>query len=283
MFALKFSDINILLNENIRPESKILFNRDIQNRIELLLPFLQFDNDPYLVTIGGKLYWIRDGYTVTDAYPYSKYTPAGDFDINYIRNSVKVVVDAYTGKVDAYMIQKPIRDPMIETYSRMFPGIFKPISEMPREMYDHIRYPEDLFSIQTGLYTRWHYSKDDPNGFYNNADLWEIPNRPNVVGTQSEQGERMEPYYIIMRLPNGATEEFILMTPFIRAGGRKNMVAWMCAKCDPADYGRLVVFKFPGDSNVYGPQQVAGLASQDTVISQQLSSVEPAGFDSRNR
>lgn len=272
LFALKFSDINIMLNENIEPRSRVLFERQINKRVESLLPFLQFDGDPYLVTVDGKLYYMRDAYTTTDSYPYSKYAAPWGYDINYMRNSVKVVVDAYSGKVDAYIIDKPVPDPIIATYAKIFPGIFKPVSQMPAELQAHIRYPEDLFRVQTAIYTRYHYSKDDPNSFYTNSDLWAIPDRADLVGADVEQGSSlMEPYYIIMKLPNGNSEEFILMTPYIRAGGRKNMVAWFCAKCDQDDYGRLVLYRFPENKNVYGPQQVAGRASQDTVISQQLS------------
>ncbi len=272
LFSLRFSDVNILLNENLTAKSRILFYRNIRERTERLLPFLRFDDDPYLVAIDGSLHWIRDAYTGTDAYPYSQHVAYGDRVYNYMRNSVKVVVDAYTGEVSAYTIEKPLRDPIIRTYQKIFPGIFKPISRMPSELRKHIRYPEDLFRVQTAVYTRYHYGKDDPDRFYRNDDLWEIPIRAMVAGAEGGQDETMEPYYVIMRLPNGATEEFILMTPYKRAGPtRKNIVAWMCARCDALDYGRLVLYQFPEDKNVYGPQQVAGRANQDTTISQQLS------------
>jgi uncharacterized membrane protein (UPF0182 family) len=281
LFSLRFSDVNILLNENIRPDSRILFIREIDKRVEKLLPFLQFDSDPYLVTAGGNLYWMRDGYTITDAYPYSRYpryAQPGALSFNYIRNSVKVVVDAYTGRTDAYVIEDPLKDPLIRTYQRMFPGIFKPISSMPGELREHIRYPEDLFSIQTSIYARYHYSKDDPEAFYRNDDLWQIPNRATLTGSEGgQETELMEPYYVIMKLPNGNAEEFILMTPYIRAGGRKNMVAWLAAKCDSPGYGTLVLYRFPEERNVYGPQQIAARARQDTVISQQVSLWDQGG------
>jgi uncharacterized membrane protein (UPF0182 family) len=269
LFSMRFGDVNLMLNENIKPESRVLFRRAIGERISTLLPFLQFDMDPYLVTVKGKLYWMRDGYTVTDAYPYSKYAQPWGFDINYIRNSVKVVVDAYTGKVDAYIIEKPLRDPIIRTFAKIFPGIFKPISQMPAELQAHIRYPEDLFKIQTAIYTRYHYSAKRPQDFYGNSDLWEIPQTANLTGSGGDQ-TYMDPYYVIMKLPNGASEEFILMTPYVHSGARKNMVAWMCAKCDQPDYGRLVLYQLP-TKNVNGPQQVATFASQDPTISSQLT------------
>lgn len=275
LFAAQFSDVNILLNDNLKPQSRVLYKRVVDERVRTLLPFLQFDRDPYLVTVGGKLYWMRDAYTSTDSYPYAQRmqvqsTPAGTIsDFNYIRNSVKVVVDAYTGDVDAYYIQKPRRDPMIETYRKIFPGVFKPISNMPAELREHIRYPEDLFQIQTMVYERYHMS--DPTVFYNNSDLWEIPNKAELVST-GEDSSAMEPYYVIMKLPNGKSEEFILMTPYKRAGKDKfNMVSWMCAKCDSEDYGRLVLYQFPKDINVFGPQQIAARARQDTTISQQIT------------
>jgi len=271
LWAVRFQDVNVLLNENLKGGSRVLFNRDVDTRVKTALPFLKFDNDPYLVTVDGKLYWIRDGYTTTDMYPYSRHETFLDDTVNYVRNSVKVVVDAYTGRIDAYIIQKPSPDPIIETYAKIFPGVLKPISAMPASLRDHIRYPEDMFTLQTTLYARWHYSQTDPNAFYNNADLWQAPPKAELMGGQAAQAaEPMEPYYMIMRLPGGESEEFILMAPYIRAG-RANMVAWMCAKCDQPDYGRLVLFQFSDQKNVYGPGQIVSKANQVPTISQQLT------------
>lgn len=270
LFSLRFQDVNLLLNENIQADSRVLFRREIGDRITTLLPFLQFDEDPYLVTVKGKLYWMRDGYTVTDSYPYSKYYGIQGFEFNYIRNSVKVVVDAYTGKVDAYIIDKPLADPIIRTYAKIFPGIFKPIDQMPVELQSHIRYPEDMFRVQTAIYARYHYSAKSPQDFYGNSDLWEIPRAANLTGSSDQETDFMHPYYVIMKLPNGKSEEFILMTPYVHSGARKNMVAWMCARCDQPDYGRLVLYQLP-TKNVNGPQQVATFASQDPSISSQLT------------
>jgi len=272
IFSLRFSDINLMLNENITPRSRILFKRRIDERVGTLLPFLTFDHDPYLVTAYGKLYWIQDAYTTTDAYPYSRYSMWSDVgsEFNYIRNSVKVVIDAYTGKVTAYVIEQPLNDPIIHTYEKIFPGIFKPISQMPGELRAHIRYPEDLFRVQTSVYTRYHYNKNKPEDFYGNNDLWEIPKAANLTGDTGDQAQPMDPYYVIMKLPNGKAEEYILMMPYIHSGARKNMVAWMCAKCDAPDYGRLVLYQFP-NKNVNGPQQVATFATQDPTISSQIT------------
>jgi|YNPNPStandDraft_1061719.scaffolds.fasta_scaffold00112_19 uncharacterized membrane protein (UPF0182 family) len=283
LFAIRFSDYSILLNENITDESRILFRREIIDRVRTLFPFLEFDSDPYLVIANGRMHWMCDAYTTSDAYPYSRHTQAGNFDFNYIRNSVKVVVDAYTGRVDAYVVQKPFGDPIIKAYENMFPGAFKPLSAMPKALREHVRYPEDFFRIQTTIYARYHYSKSNPDGFYRNDDLWEIPDKANLTSGEEDVtiSEQMEPYYVIMKLPNGKKEEFILMTPYVRAGGRKNMVAWMCAKCDAADYGRIVLYRFPEQTNVYGPQQVAARASQDTQISAQISLWTSRGGGSR--
>ncbi|NLN78475.1 MAG: UPF0182 family protein [Armatimonadetes bacterium] len=269
LFSLRFQDINILLNENIGPQSRLLFRREIDERISTLLPFLQFDEDPYLVTVGGDLYWMRDGYTISDSYPYSKFYGMRGFQFNYIRNSVKVVINAYTGEVDAYLIDKPLDDPLIQTYQKMFPGIFTPVDKMPKELQQHIRYPEDLFRIQTAIYTRYHYDAARPQDFYGNSDLWEIPKTASLAGLSGEP-TYMEPYYVIMKLPSGTSEEFILMTPYVHSGARKNMVAWMCAKCDQQDYGKLVLYQLP-TKNVNGPQQVGTFASQDPTISSQLT------------
>lgn len=265
LFSIRFSDLNILLNENLQDESRILYQRNIEERIKLLFPFLKFDQDPYLVTAYGNLYWIWDAYTTTPYYPYSKQIQGWSSRLNYIRNSIKIVIDAYTGDVDAYVIQKPLRDPLIEAYQKIFPHVFKPVSEMPEEIRSHLRYPEDLFRIQTAIFSRYHM--DDPTVFYNNSDLWDIPAQAELIAGESQP---MEPYYIIMKLPGGQREEFILMLPFIRAG-KLNMVSWMCAKCDEPDYGRLIVYQFPKDKNVFGPQQVAARARQDTQISEQLT------------
>lgn len=271
-WAIRFQDVNLLLNENIRSSSRILFQRDVDFRLRQALPFIMFDSDPYLVTSNGKLYWVRDGYTTTNLYPYSKQVIVNDRSMNYIRNSVKAVVDAYTGKIDAYIMTSPLDDPIIKTYARVFPGVLKPISQMPDDLRSHIRYPEDLFRIQTELYARWHYPKNNPSAFYNNSDLWKIPAKALLTGSDSNsESTNMEPYYVIMKLPGETSEEFILMTPYVRAGKRENMVSWVCAKCDAPDYGTLVLFQFPEQINVNGPSQVVSLANQKPQISSQLT------------
>ncbi len=267
-FAARFGDMNLVLSQDITPGSRILFKRNISDRARTIFPFLTYDRDPYLVTIKGRLYWFLDAYTTTSLYPYSDATE--ESGIRYIRNSVKIVTDAYSGKVTAYMFDPS--DPIIRTYAKAFPGAIRPASEMPTEFRAHVRYPEDLFRVQTEVYARYHQT--DPAVFYSGNDLWAIP----TMGTTAEQtqGEQLEPYYLITRLPRSTKDEFILVLPFVRPG-RPNMVAWISAKCDPEEYGQLISFEFPRGETVFGPAQVMARANQDTVISQQLTLWGQAG------
>ncbi len=267
MYALLYSDVNMLLNDNMTEDTRILYRRDVADRTAAVLPFLQADYDPYLVVADGKLYWMQDAYTTTDAYPYSQRIFWQNRPLNYIRNSIKIVTDAYTGDISVYIIDEPLDDPIVKTYAKMFPGLFKKIDEMPANLRDHIRYPEDMFTIQATIYERYHMS--NPETFYQKSDLWQIP--PIADLTEStESSNPMQPYYVIMRLPGGDKEEFILMTTYIRAN-KANMVAWMCARCDGDQYGNIVLYQFPKEKNIYGPKQIAARARQDTEISRQLS------------
>ncbi|MBI4589246.1 MAG: UPF0182 family protein, partial [Candidatus Rokubacteria bacterium] len=258
-FAIRFGEVKIVLSDDVTGESRIMIHREVARRVRQIAPFLRFDRDPYLI-IGddGRLVWMIDGYTVSDRYPYSQ--PVRDLG-NYIRNSVKATVDAYHGSVMFYLADPT--DPVIRTYTRAFPGLFKPLGEMPADLQRHIRYPEDLFSVQAKMYTTYHM--EDPQVFYNKEDLWTIPQR-TVEGRQRE----MEPYYTIMRLPREKREEFILLTLF-NPSRRDNMIAWMAARSDPPNYGRLIVYNFPKAKLVYGPRQVDARIDQDPTISQQLS------------
>jgi len=258
-FALRFGEKNIVLSDDLTGESRIMIYREVAQRIRQIAPFLRFDRDPYMV-IGddGRLVWMIDGYTVTNRYPYSQ--PVRDLG-NYIRNSVKTTVDAYHGTVTFYLSDPA--DPVIRTYARAFPGLFKPLGEMPADLQRHIRYPEDLFSIQAQLYATYHM--EDPQVFYNKEDLWAIPRR-----TMEGRDREMEPYYTIMRLPLEKKEEFILLTLF-NPSRRDNMIAWMAARSDPPNYGRLIVYNFPKAKLVYGPRQIDARIDQDPAISQQLS------------
>ena len=256
--ALKFIDIKILLSDDLTTESKIMFTRAIQERIAKITPFLMLDYDPYLVINDGKLYWIQDAYTYTGNFPYSeKYNM-----INYMRNSVKIVVDAYNGDVTYYLVDT--EDPLIATYAKIFPDQFKSFEEFPEGLKEHIRYPENLFEIQAYIYSTYHMN--DPTVFYNKEDAWDIPTEVYGTGQQIY----VEPYYIIMKLPEEEKEEFVLMTSFTPIS-KDNMIAWLAARSDGDDYGKLLLYKFPKDKLIYGPLQIEAKFDQDSEISQQLT------------
>jgi uncharacterized membrane protein (UPF0182 family) len=259
LFAARFGEPKIVLSDDLTAESRIMMYRTVNQRIQQVTPFFRFDRDPYIVvTEAGRLVWILDGYTSTDRYPYSD--PVRGIG-NYIRNSVKATVDAYDGSVHFYIADAA--DPIVRVYARAFPGLLKPLEQMPADLRRHLRYPEDLFAIQARKYATYHM--EDPQVFYNKEDLWAIPRR-TIEGRDRE----MEPYFTIMRLLGEQKEEFILLTLFNPAR-RDNMIAWMAARSDPASYGRLVVYNFPKQKLVYGPRQIDARIDQDPVISQQLS------------
>lgn len=261
LFAWHYNDVNILLSDYITADSKILIHRDVQDRIATIAPFLHLDHDPYMVISGGRLYWMQDAYTTSDWFPYAQ--PEGD--INYVRNSVKVVVDAYNGTVTFYVVDPA--EPIIATYQRIFPSLFKPFSAMPADLQRHIRYPEDLFRIQALQYRAYHMTA--PEVFYNREDLWQFPREPTGPDG-STAGTRMAPYYMIMRLPEETRAEFFLMLPMVPSQ-RENMIAWLAARCDPPDYGKLIVYEFPKEKLIYGPFQIEARINQNTDISQQIS------------
>ena len=267
LVAWHFADVNILLSRYITSGSKILLNRNIQERVQTIAPFLQLDHDPYVVISDGRLYWMQDAYTTSRWFPYAQPQPNGD--TNYIRNSVKVVIDAYNGTVAFYVTDAT--DPVIATYRRIFPALFKPFDAMPPDLQKHIRYPEDLFRIQALQYRAYHM--DAPEVFYNREDLWQFPREPTGPGPDGvagSSGARMAPYYIMMRLPGDPRAEFFLMLPMVPSQ-RENMIAWLAARCDPPDYGKLIVYEFPKDKLVYGPFQIEARINQNTEISRQLS------------
>jgi uncharacterized protein len=259
LFALRFAEVNMLLNQDITAESQLLWRRNIMQRVQLLAPFLSYDSDPY-ITVGtdGHMYWIIDAYTTSNRYPYSDpYRGA----INYIRNPVKVVVNAYDGSVNFYVIDE--NEPIIAAYRQIFPALFKPLAEFPREIIAHVRYPTDLFSVQAEKYRTFHMT--NPLDFYNKEDVWAWPqevfyNEPQPV----------EPYYVLMQLPGSSEIDYIQILPFTPAN-RENMVAWMAAKSNLDSYGEIIVYQFGKDSLFFGPQQIEARIDQDPVISAQLS------------
>jgi uncharacterized protein len=258
MFALRFGAYQIVLSDDIGPESRVLFNRNIRERITKLAPFLRFlDQDPYLVVADGRLFWLYDAYTTSTFYPYA--TPSGP--VNYIRNSVKFVIDAYNGTTTAYLADTT--DPIAATYARIFPDTFKPLDQMPASLRSHVRYPEDIFALQSQVFTTYHMTQ--PAVFYNREDQWEIPGVDDGGESQA-----MQPYYTIMRLPGESEAEFIQMLPFTPRG-RDNLAAWLVARSDGEHYGKMLVFEFPKQKLVFGPRQVVARISQDQVISPQIT------------
>jgi hypothetical protein len=258
VYAWQFSDINILISGELTPESRVLYYRNIKERVNHLAPFLKLDNDPYLVVIEGRLLWIQDAYTTTDRYPYSE--PIGD-ELNYIRNSVKAVIDAYDGSVTFYITDP--EDALIQTYQAIFPKLFVPAGQAPESLRVHFRYPEDMFNIQASVYQTYHM--EDARVFYNKEDLWAVP-RELYFGTE----QPMEPYYIIMRLPDEEKEEFLLMLPFTPVR-KNNTIGWLAARSDGENYGKLLAYLFPKERLVYGPSQIENRISQDTIITEQLA------------
>jgi uncharacterized membrane protein (UPF0182 family) len=262
LFAWYFDDPNILLSQYVTAESRIVFRRNIQERVRTIAPFLSLDHDPYIVISSGRLYWIQDAYTTSSWFPYAQTLDGRT--TNYIRNSVKIVVDAYNGSVDFYVTDRT--DPIIATFRRIFPALFKPFAAMPADLQKHVRYPEDLFLIQAQLYRAYHM--DAPEVFYNREDLWQFPRQPNGIDDATDS--KMAPYYINMRLPGETQTEFVLMLPMVPSQ-RENMIAWLAARCDPRDYGKLIVYEFPKDKLVYGPYQIEALINQNTEVSQQIT------------
>ncbi|NYT05908.1 MAG: UPF0182 family protein [Methanomicrobiales archaeon] len=262
VYAIRFGSVELLVSGSLEPESRILLHREISDRVATIAPFLTYDADPYVVIADGKLYWIGDAYTASDRYPYSEpvYTGGGE-TLNYVRNSVKVVVDAYNGDIRYYVIDPS--DPVIRTYQAIFPDLFLPFSAMPEELAGHIRYPQGLFEIQANLYAVYHMK--DPRVFYNQEDAWVIPEE---VYRGSRQ--RMEPYYVIMKLPGEEAEEFILMLPFTPRN-KENMIGWMAARSDRPHYGELIVYQFSKQELTYGPLQIEARIDQDTDISQLIT------------
>ena len=263
LFSVKFKTEKILLSSDISGESKILYYRNILDRVRTVAPFLLFDQDPYMiVTKEGRLVWIVDAYTVSSRMPYSKPT---ERRINYIRNSVKVVIDAYNGSLGFYVSDPS--DILIKVYSKIFPDIFKSLQEMPDELRQHIRYPHRLLQIQASMFAAYHMT--DPKVFYNKENLWEVPAFGEVL---------MEPYYTIMKLPGEKKEEYILLLPYTPAK-RDNLAAWFAARCDEPNYGELLIYTFPRDRLIFGPKQVDARINQDSYISQQLTLWDQRGSD----
>ena len=261
MFASRFGDLPVLISRSITSDSRVLLNRPLRERILTVAPFLWLDEDPYLVIQGGRLFWIQDAYTYSDRYPYSAPLEWPGRSANYVRNSVKIVVDAYNGSMTFYIADP--KDPVIRTYAGMYPDLFSDYNDMPAGLKQHVRYPQDLFTIQAQMYMTYHMR--DVQVFYNREDLWQP-----AIEVRGSQEVVVEPYFVIMRLPDTDQSEFMLMLPMTPTG-KDNMIAWLYADSDGEDYGQMGVLQFSKQELVYGPRQIEARIDQDPLISQQLS------------
>jgi uncharacterized membrane protein (UPF0182 family) len=274
-FAIRFGDTDLAISSFITPQSRVMMTREIGDRARSAAPFLQYDGDPYLVTQGGKLYWVMDAYTSTDRFPYSDRVDLASISAtgnlrgtsNYIRNSVKVVIDAYEGTMRFYLVDP--NDALAATYQKIFPSLFTPGDQMPAGLRAHLRYPEDLFKVQAAQYRDYHIL--DPQRLYEREDVWDIPKDPT-----SEADAAMNPYYVVMKLPDTDEEEFLLMLPFTPRG-RPGLNGWMAARMDPEHYGEMIAFSFPRGVQIDGPENIAARIQQNGAISNQFTLWEGAG------
>lgn len=268
--AWRFDGIKLYTSSPIKPDSRIMFYRQIKERVKIIAPFLKYDQDPYLVIDSqGKLWWLADAYTVSSEYPYSE-SYKGKF--NYIRNSVKITIDPYDGSVTFYVFDET--DPIIKTYQRSFPALFQPKSEMPQDLMSHVRYPEDLISIQANIYRAYHMT--DPKAFYNKEDFWEIAQEIHAMGQKQE----VIPYYVIIRLPGESEEEFVQMIPFTpKAEDRNNLVGWLAGRSDRENYGKLLAIRFPRQVTIFGPMQFEARIDQNEQMSRDFSLWGQGGSD----
>lgn len=276
LFAARFRDLNLFISDQVTSESQILFHRSLGERLRLVAPFLRYDKDPYLVIReDGRLVWVQDAYSVSDRFPNAQRfdplelpgTGLGDLPFNYIRNSVKIVVDAYDGTMSFYVADTD--DPLVRAYGGVFPTLFRPLDELPEDLRSHVRYPEELFNVQTRLYATYHVT--DPAAFYNREDLWTVP-----VDSGSDQTLPAEAYYVQMRMPGEAATEFLLLQPMVPQR-RPNMIAWVAARNDGDAYGEVRVHKFPENTSVLGPNQIEARIDADPTISAQISLWSQAG------
>ena len=273
LFALRFGDFNLLVSSQLTDESQVLFRRAITERVPEIAPFLAYDRDPYLVSADDRLLWVWDAYTVTDRYPNAQPLPGSSrfAGANYVRNSVKVVVDAYDGTVRFFLSDPD--DPIIAAYARIFPTLFEPMEAMPAELVPHLRYPEDLFLAQNEAFLLYHLPATDTGAstFYNQDDRWAIP-----TDASTGSDAPMEPYYVIMRIPGEDEAEFVLIQPLVPEG-RRNMIAWVAARMDPGHYGEKIAFQFPTGTTTHGPEQIEARIGQDDAISEQFTLWTNAG------
>lgn len=256
-YSMLFGDGNLLVSPNIDSDTRILYRRGVIERSQHIYPFLKFDRDPYLVVLDGKFLWLLDGYTTTDAIPYSDRLSTGDSQMNYIRNSVKVVIDAYSGETTAYAVEPD--EPILKAYRKIYPNLIKDLSALPNGLNRHFRYAEDYFMAQAYQLVQYHVT--NPIAFLNNEDAWEMPHEIGIEGQRSD----MRSYYVQMQLPGSPKDEFLLILPFTPRL-KNNMSGWLAAQCDPENYGKLTLYKYPKGSNMPGPAQMESKFNQDNEI-----------------
>lgn len=261
LFGWKFDGTSLLFSDYPTDSSRIMFHRQISDRVKILAPFLHFDSDPYLVLADGKLYWMIDAYTTSPYFPYSE--PSNSFisGINYIRNSVKAVVNAYDGTVNFYIMDP--NDPIIKVWDKIFPDLFKTKDQMPKDLLAHIRYPIDMLQVQGLIFEKYHMT--DPTVFYNQEDLW-----MRATAKYYNQVQPVDPYYIMWQLPGTDKPQFVVMMPFTPKN-RQVLIGWIAGMCDPENYGQLIAYQFPKDKTILGPQQVETKIDQDSYLSSQLT------------
>ncbi len=269
LWSLRLGDFNLLVSGQVNSHTQMLYLRNVKERAMELAPFLSFDGDPYIVVADGHLYWILDAYTTGSTYPYAQTETFQGNDINYIRNSVKVVVNAYDGTTTFYVADS--KDPLIKAYQATFPSLFKPLSGIPTSLQAHLRVPVDLFNTQVQVYATYHIS--DPKVFFSREDVWDIP---TAQSSPSSTPTPVQPYYVLFRLPGQQNAEFLLIMPFTPRG-KNNMVSWMAARMDGTNYGQYVSYVLPKDKAIFGPQQVANRINQDPIISQDFTLFHSTG------
>lgn len=268
LYAMYFQHSDIVLSRDILPESRLLFRRNVRVRAQALFPYLLWDPDPYITIINRRLVWILDGYSYTDAIPYAQLARAGNTLLNYMRNSVKLTIDAYTGEWKAYLVDP--EDPIIKTYKRIYPNMLSPMSDASPELKAHFRYPELLFSLQCRTLGRYHVQ--DVSTFFRGDDIWEIPQQTGPTG----EAFAMPPYYVQMRLPDKPRDEFLLIMPFSPLN-KPNMIAWLAAHCDPEQFGQLVLYRFPDVTNIFGPAQMEAKFDQHAPLSKEITLLSQQG------
>ena len=261
LFSMREGSMQLLVSSNVTSKSRIIVNRNIEDRVKKIMPYLKYESDPYMTVVDGKLYWIIDAYTTSSYYPYSEPYSGEVGSTNYIRNSIKVTIDAYNGDVKFYVVDKD--DPIAQTYQKIYPELFKSYDKMPEGLREHVRYPNNMFKIQASVYEKYHMSQ--VKVFYQKEDLWDIAHQ--IYGTEEKQ---MDPSYYIFKLPGESSEEFINMVPFTPKS-KQNMTALMMARNDGDNYGQLLVYKFPKSKTVYGPMQIEAQIDQNTEISKEFS------------